>query len=91
MPMFSLLEGQRQQPPKHTSISTMEGPQQSSPMAVALAAAAPAAAAVTGTRVFPAVSSKGVAEASASSAGAASAAVPAQRRRPAVLFSPQRR
>ena len=47
MPMFSLLEG----------------PQQSAPTAVALAAAAPAAEAVTGTRVFPAVSSKGVAEA----------------------------
>ena len=42
-----------------------------------LAAAAPAAEAVTGTRVFPAVSSKGVAEAPASSAGAELAAVPA--------------
>ena len=61
MPMFSL----------------SEGPQQSAPTAVALAAAAPAAEAVTGTRVFPAVSSKGVVEAPASSAGAASAAVPA--------------
>ena len=61
MPMFSL----------------SEGPQQSAPTAVALAAAAPAAEAVTATRVFPAVSSKGVAEAPASSAGAASAAVPA--------------
>ena len=61
MPMFSL----------------SEGPQQSAPTAVALAAAAPAAEAVTGTRVFPAVSSKGVAEAPASSAGAASAAVTA--------------
>ena len=74
--LFSLSEGQRQQPPKHT-ISTAEGPQQSAPTAVALAAAAPTAAAVTGTRVFPAVSSKGVAEAPASSAGAASVAVPA--------------
>ena len=37
MPMFSL----------------SEGPQQSAPMAVALAAAAPAAEAMTGTRVFP--------------------------------------
>ena len=37
----------------------------------------PAAAAVTGTCVFPAVSSKDVVEAPASSAGAASAAVPA--------------
>ena len=41
-----------------------------------LAAAAPPAEAVTGTRVFPAVLSKGVAEAPASSAGAALAAVP---------------
>ena len=61
MPMFSLLEG----------------PQQSAPTAVALAEAVPAAEAMTGTRVFPDVSSKGVAEAPTSSAGAASAAVPA--------------
>ena len=54
-----------------------EGPQQSAPTVVALAAAAPAAEAVTGTRVFPAVSSKGMAEAPTSSAGVASAAVPA--------------
>ena len=57
--------------------SLLEGPQQSAPTVVALAAAAPAAEAVTGTRVFPAVSSKGVAEAPASSASVASAAVPA--------------
>ena len=57
--------------------SQSEGPQQSAPTAVTLAAAAPAAEAVTGTRVFPAVSSKGVAEAPASSAGAALAAVAA--------------
>ena len=57
--------------------SQSEGPQQSAPTAVTLAAAAPAAEPVTGTRVFPAVSSKGVAEAPASSAGAALAAVPA--------------
>ena len=57
--------------------SPSEGPQQSAPTAVTLAPAAPAAEAVTGTRVFPAVSSKGVAEATASSAGAALAAVPA--------------
>ena len=56
--------------------SQSEGPQQSGPTAVTLAAAAPAAEAVTGTRVFPAAPSKGVAEAPASSAGAASAAVP---------------
>ena len=59
-----------------------EGPQQSAPTAVALAAAAPAAEAVTDTRIFPAVSSKGMAEAPAPSAGAASASV---------LFSPLRR
>ena len=35
--MFSLSEGQRQQPLKHTAISTAEGPQQSSPTAMALA------------------------------------------------------
>ena len=56
--------------------SLLEGPQQSAPTAVALAAAAPAAEAMTDTRVFPDVSSKGVAEAPTSSAGAASAAVP---------------
>ena len=54
-----------------------EGPQQSAPTAVTLTAATPAAEALTGTRVFPAVSSKGVAEAPASSTGAALAAVPA--------------
>ena len=43
--------------------SQSEGPQQSAPTAVTLAAAAPAAEAVTDNRVFPAVSSKGVAEA----------------------------
>ena len=43
--------------------SLLEGPQQSAPTtAVALAAAAPAAEVMTGTRVFPDVSSKGVAE-----------------------------
>ena len=56
--------------------SLSEGPQQSAPTAVALAATAPAAEAVTGTSVFPAVSSKGVAEAPTSSASAASVAVP---------------
>ena len=61
MPMFSLLEG----------------PQQSAPTAVALAAATPAAEAMTGTRVFLDVSSKGVAEGPTSSASAAPAAVPA--------------
>ena len=62
---------------KMSMFSLSEGPQQSAPTVVALAAAAPVAEAVTGTRVFPAASSKGVAEAPVSSAGAASAAVPA--------------
>ena len=57
--------------------SPSEGPQQSAPTAVTLAAAAPASEAVTDTRVFPAVSSKDVAEPPASSAGTALAAVPA--------------
>ena len=57
--------------------SQSEGPQQSAPTAVTLAVAAPAAEAVTGTRLFPAVSSKGVAEAPAPSAGTALAAVSA--------------
>ena len=75
----------RLQPPSGTlsppmempMFSQSEGPQQSAPTVVTLAAAAPAAEAGTGTRVFPAVSSKGVAEAPASSGGAALAAVPA--------------
>ena len=58
-------------------LSLSEGPQQSTPTAVALAATALAAEAVTGTSVFPAVSSKGVAETPTSSMGVASAAVPA--------------
>ena len=56
--------------------SLSEGPQQSTPTAVALAATAPAAEAVTGTSVFPTVSTKGVAETPTSSSGVASAAVP---------------
>ena len=61
MPMFSLLDR----------------PQQSAPTtAVALAAAAPATVAMTGTLVFPDVSSKGVAEAPTSSAGAACSCFP---------------
>ena len=62
---------------KMPMFSQSEGPQQSAPTAVTLAAAAPAGDAMTGTRVFLAVSSKGVTEAPASSAGAALAAVPA--------------
>ena len=57
--------------------SLAEGTQQSAPTTVALAAAAPAAEAVTGTSVFPAVSSKSVAEAPTSSMGVALAAIPA--------------
>ena len=57
--------------------SLSEGPQQSAPTAVAVAAAAPAAEGLTGTRVFLAVSSKGVAGVPTSSASAASAIVPA--------------
>ena len=57
--------------------SLMEGPQQSAPTAVALAAAAPAAEAMTVIRVFPDVSPEGVAEAPTSSAGAAPAVEPA--------------
>ena len=57
--------------------SPSKGLQQSAPTAVTLAAAAPAAEAMAGTHVFPAVSSKGVTEAPASSAGAALTAGPA--------------
>ena len=57
--------------------SQSEGPHQSAPTEVTLAAAAPEAEAVTGTRVFPAASSKGAAKAPTSSAGAALATVPA--------------
>ena len=83
--MFSLLEGPQQSVPTAVALesdsmempmfSLSEGPQQSAP--VALAAAAPAAEAMTNTRFFPDVSSKGVAEAPTSLAGAAPAAVPA--------------
>ena len=57
--------------------SQSEGLQQSTPTAVTLTATALAADAATGTRVFPAVSSKGVAEASASPTGATLVVVPA--------------
>ena len=56
--------------------SLSEGPQQSAPTAVAFAATAPAAEAVTCTSLFPAVSSKGVTETPTSSMGVALAAVP---------------
>ena len=57
--------------------SMSEGLQQSEPTAVALAATAPAAEAMTGTSVFPAVLSKGVTKTPTSSMGEASTAVPA--------------
>ena len=57
--------------------SLSEGPQQSTPTVVALAATAPAAKAVTGTSVLPTVWAKGVAETPTSSIGVALAAVPA--------------
>ena len=61
-----------------SSMSPMsEGMQQSEPTAVALAATAPAAEAVTGTSVFLAVLSKGVTKTPTSSMGEASTAVPA--------------
>ena len=56
--------------------SLSEGPHQSEPTAVAFAATAPAAEAVTGTSVFPAVLSKGVTKTPTSSMGEASTAVP---------------
>ena len=57
--------------------SLSEGPHQSEPTAVAFAATAPAAEAVTGTSVFPAVLSKGATKTPTSSMGEASTAVPA--------------
>ena len=57
--------------------SLSEGPQQSVPTAVTFAATAPAAEAVTGTSVFPAVLSEGVTKTPTSSMGEASTAVPA--------------
>ena len=57
--------------------SLSEGPHQSEPTAMAFAATAPAAEAVTGTSVFPAVLSKGVTKTPTSSMGEASTAVPA--------------
>ena len=72
------LEEWRRSEHMESSMSPMsEGMQQSEPTAVALAATAPAAEAVTGTSVFPAVLSKGVAKTPTSSMGEASTAVPA--------------
>ena len=71
--------------------SLSEGPQQSTPTAVALAATVPAAEAMTGTSVFPAGSSKGVAETPTSSMGMASAAVPAAAPSTGDTVAPMRR
>ena len=72
------LEEWRRSEHMESSMSPMsEGMQQSEPTAVALAATAPAAEAVTGTSVFPAVLSKGVTKTPTSSMGEASTAVPA--------------
>ena len=72
------LEEWRRSEHMESSMSSMsEGMQQSEPTAVALAATAPAAEAVTGTSVFPAVLSKGVTKTPTSSMGEASTAEPA--------------
>ena len=72
-----LEEWRRSENMKMSMVSMSEGLQQSEPTAVAFAATAPAAEAVTGTSVFPAVLSKGVTKTPTSSMGVASAAVPA--------------
>ena len=72
-----LEEWRRSENMESSMFSLSEGPQQSEPTAVAFAATAPAAEAVTGTSVFPALLSKGVTKTPTSSMGEASAAVPA--------------
>ena len=72
-----LEEWRRSEHMESSMFSMSEGLQQSEPTAVALAATAPAAEAVTGTSVFPAVLSKGVTKTPTSSMGEASTAVPA--------------
>ena len=72
-----LEEWRRSENMESSIFSLSEGPHQSEPTAVAFAATAPAAEAVTGTSVFPAVSSKGVTKTPTSSMGVASASVPA--------------
>ena len=72
-----LEEWRRSENMKTSMFSLSEGPQQSEPTAVAFAATARAAEAVTGTSVFPAVLSKGVTKTPTSPAGTASMAVPA--------------
>ena len=72
-----LEEWRRSENMESSMFSLSEGPQQSESTAVAFAATAPAAEAVTGTSVFPAVLSKGVTKTPTSPAGTASMAVPA--------------
>ena len=72
-----LEEWRRSEHMESSMFSMSEGLQQSEPTAVALAATAPAAEAVTGTSVFPAVLSKGVTKTPTSSTGEASTEVPA--------------
>ena len=72
-----LEEWRRSENMESSMFSLSKGPQQSEPTAVAFAATAPAAEAVTGTSVFPAVLSKGVTKTPTSPAGTASTAVPA--------------
>ena len=72
-----LEEWRRSEHMESSMFSMSEGLQQSEPTAVALAATAPAAEAVTGTSVFPAVLSKGVTKTPTSSMGEALTAVPA--------------
>ena len=72
-----LEEWRRSENMESSMFSLSEGPQQSEPTAVAFAATAPAAEAVTGTSVFPAVLSKGVTKTPTSPAGTASMAEPA--------------
>ena len=71
-----LEEWRRSEHMESSMFSMSEGLQQSEPTAVALAATVPAAEAVTGTSVFPAVLSKGVTKTPTSSMGEASTAVP---------------
>ena len=72
-----LEEWRRSENMESSMFSLSEGPQQSEPTAVAFAATVPAAEAVTGTSVFPAVLPKGVTKTPTSPAGTASTAVPA--------------
>ena len=75
----------RQQPSRGIHTSGGDGEHGRNPLS------APATEAVPDTSVFPAASSKAVAEAPTSSAGAASTQYLQQRRRPVVLFSPLHR